>query len=79
MPVEENATEEKRITLTVPAINQSKAIIILASGREKADIVAQAINPNEKAVQLPVNKIRPGQGKIYWFIDKPASRQLALS
>ena len=79
MPVEENSTEEKRITLTLPVINQSKALILLVSGREKADVVAQALNSDLKTDALPVNGIRPGKGKIYWFIDKPASAQWVFS
>jgi len=68
---------EKRITLTLPAINHAAMIFFIISGLDKADIAAKVIeNKNEGA--FPANHIKPVNGNICWFLDKAAASQLTL-
>jgi 6-phosphogluconolactonase len=57
---------EKRITLTLPAINHEQEIFFLVSGPDKADIVAKVM----KNMGFPANEI---QGNVAWFLDKAAA------
>lgn len=67
--------EERRISMTLPLINAADTIFFVASGMEKAAIVHEALeDPSQN--QLPVNRVRPLNGAIRWFIDKGAASLL---
>jgi len=63
---------EKRITLTLPAINHAQMVFFLISGPDKAEIVSKVLE-NEKGSGFPANEINPAQGGICWFLDKAAA------
>ncbi len=77
VPVSQKGITEKRITLTLPAINHAGMIFFLVSGLEKADIVAEVLE-NEKKTAFPANEISPCQGKLCWFLDKAAASRFSL-
>jgi len=64
---------EKRITLTLPAINHAQEIFFLISGPDKADIVEKIM---ENKNSFPANEIKPIQGKLTWFLDKAAASNI---
>lgn len=64
--------ESWRVTLTLPIINNSKNIIFLAAGSSKAEIINKIFS-NEN-LNLPVQLVKPVNGKISWFIDKEAGK-----
>jgi 6-phosphogluconolactonase len=65
---------EKRITLTLPAINHAEMIFFLVSGPEKADMVHEILE-DENSI-FPAKEITPSQGSICWFLDKAAAGKL---
>ncbi|MBP8959101.1 MAG: 6-phosphogluconolactonase [Bacteroidales bacterium] len=65
---EHPATRQKRITLTVPVINNAKKVIFIISGRNKAEIVSEILE-NQDSTDSPASKIKPLFGTLYWYLD----------
>ncbi|NOY73803.1 MAG: 6-phosphogluconolactonase [Gammaproteobacteria bacterium] len=62
-----------RISITLPIINNAKNIIIIASGKPKADIIKEVFSkshPNKKT--YPIQLLQPS-GLVTWHIDQAAS------
>jgi 6-phosphogluconolactonase len=60
---------EVRITMTYPAIESSRRVAFLVSGREKATIF-RAIRAGES--QVPAARVHP-VGELFWFVDAAAA------
>jgi len=60
-----------RITLTLPALNRSRAVWFLASGDGKADAVAKALVPGDVA-DIPARGVT-GVDETVWFLDQAAA------
>jgi 6-phosphogluconolactonase len=65
------ATSEPRITLTYPALNSSRDVAFLVTGKEKRDVVARA-QGGDRA--LPAALVRP-VGRLHWFTDRDAASE----
>lgn len=65
-----------RITLTVPVIKQAARIVVLVSGRAKAEIVREVFRSEPDEVKYPVHFLWPILDKITWLIDAKAASQL---
>jgi 6-phosphogluconolactonase len=63
------AKSEARITLTYPAIDSSRDLAFLATGRDKRGIVTRA-QAGDRA--LPATMVRP-IGRLHWFTDRAAA------
>lgn len=63
---------EARITLTVPAINRSREVWLMAAGREEADAVRDSLAADSR---LPAGLIS-GQQRTLWFVDEEAAAHL---
>lgn len=70
--VSQKGVEKERITLTLPVINHAELIFFLVSGGEKADIVHKVLEGENKNL-FPAQKIKPGRGKLWWFLDRAAA------
>jgi len=58
----------KRVTLTLPVINNAKSILFLISGNEKKEIVDKIINGNAEAQKnYPAAMVKPRE-EITWMI-----------
>ena len=66
--VEDKNINHKRITLTYPIINNSKKIIFLATGKNKAQIIKKIIQ--DKNINYPASRINPVNGKVIYVLDK---------
>lgn len=60
---------EIRITMTYPAIESSRRVAFLVTGREKAPIVRAIRNGDTSA---PAARVQP-VGELVWFMDKAAA------
>lgn len=69
------ATQEARITLTLPVINRAQAIFFLASGLEKAQTVRRILETKGEDC-LPANRVRPSGGNLRWYLDRQAASGL---
>jgi 6-phosphogluconolactonase len=61
----------ERVTLTLPALNRTRATWLVVSGSEKAAAVAQALAGDE----LPAARVH-GSEETVWFLDRDAASGL---
>jgi len=65
-----------RVTLTLPVINRSRAVMFLEAGEQKAAIISNilaAAQPNE---ELPASLVHPDPGSLTWMLDSKAASLL---
>lgn len=72
--VEDKKINHKRITITLPLINNSKKIIFLVTGENKAQIIKEIID--NKNNRYPASLVNPKNGKILFVLDKEAGKKL---
>jgi 6-phosphogluconolactonase len=68
-----------RITMTAPVLCNAALILILVSGREKADVLKEIFEGDYRPDELPVQLIRPVRGKLLWLVDRTAAGRLSDS
>jgi len=66
-----------RITLTPPALLDSRRIVMLVSGDKKAEAVAAAIEGPDDVRRWPAQLIRAVSDSVEWLIDRPAAQGLS--
>lgn len=58
-----------RLTLTFPAINASRAVLICAAGTEKLAVAERVLaDPEGAAEDVPAALVRP-RGRLFWFLS----------
>lgn len=67
-------SQQKRITMTGPVINNSKVIAFLATGDNKADKVKEILI--EKDAELPAANIEAKNGKLVWWLDYGSAKNV---
>ncbi|XP_010260509.1 PREDICTED: probable 6-phosphogluconolactonase 2 [Nelumbo nucifera] len=70
----------ERITFTLPVINSASNVAVVVTGGNKADAVHLAIDdvgPDHPL--LPARMVCPTNGKLVWFLDRPAASKLEAS
>lgn len=67
---------QRRITLTMPVINNAKRIIFLVSGEDKAEIVSKVINKKGYYLAFPAAHVKPTDGILEWYLDEAAAAML---
>ncbi|KAM9312875.1 6-phosphogluconolactonase [Gastrophryne carolinensis] len=65
----------QRVTLTLPVINAAKTVVFVATGEGKAPILKRILQ-SEDPDPLPAARVAPVKGKLLWFLDEPAARDL---
>jgi len=75
IPVTAEKFPGERITLTLRVINNASKIIFLVSGRDKAKVLKEIIE--DKKGSLPVSRVNPKYGMVYFLVDKPAASLLS--
>jgi 6-phosphogluconolactonase len=65
-----------RITLTLPVINNAANVMVLVSGREKAETLRAVLEGPEASPPLPAQRIRPTSGSLLWIVDREAASLL---
>ena len=76
VPVAATGIAEKRVTLTLAAINHAKAVFFVASGREKALALKAVLSPTMTRPALPAQLVRPLHGGSWWFVDHDAAHTI---
>lgn len=64
----------ERITLTLPALNRSRAVWVIAAGAGKAGAVRQSLSGRDPVP--PAGLVR-GSDETVWFLDRAAAAELA--
>lgn len=62
----------ERVSLTIPALNRSRAVWFLVTGEEKAEAVRRAMSGD---LELPAAHVR-GMQETLWFLDSAAASEL---
>jgi 6-phosphogluconolactonase len=65
-----------RITLTLPLINASRAVVFMVSGAEKSAMVHQILHGRD-APPLPAQLVKPSDGELCWMLDRAAAGELS--
>jgi 6-phosphogluconolactonase len=66
-------TGQKRVSLTGPVLNNARHVSFLATGKSKANRIAQIINKEESAVTLPAYHVQPLHGRLSFYLDRNAA------
>ena len=69
-------TGQRRISLTLPVINNARKVTFLVAGEEKAEIVHKIFRDKKNSLNLPAAKIKPHAGILQWYLDEAASSKL---
>ena len=67
--------ESWRISLTFPTLNAARQLLLVASGKEKADIIAAVHDSNTAPGTYPVQRLMPS-GIMHWYLDAAAGSKL---
>jgi 6-phosphogluconolactonase len=65
-----------RITLTHPVLRAASHLVVLACGREKADILGKILTSEPDEVQYPIHALWPVLDKVTWLVDAEAAQAL---
>jgi 6-phosphogluconolactonase len=65
--------QEKRISLTYPALDSSRVVAFLVAGEDKRDILDKVLSGD---TSVPAGRIRP-LGEVLWFVDRAAAGRWA--
>lgn len=66
-----------RITFTFPVLNNSKCVMFLASGADKAPMLRDVLEGHPK-LPYPSQLVNPSNGHLLWMVDKAAAADLSL-
>jgi 6-phosphogluconolactonase len=62
-----------RITMTLPLINNGASVVFLVSGADKAEIVREVLEGENK---YPAQAVKPANGELIWMLDKEAAARI---
>ncbi|MFO7962974.1 MAG: 6-phosphogluconolactonase [Desulfobacterales bacterium] len=62
-----------RITMTLPVINHARNVVFVAAGSTKGTIISDVLHSKDEQPKLPVQMVKPSNGELHWFIDRPAA------
>ena len=65
-----------RITLTHPVLCAADNLVIMVTGREKAEIVREVFREEPDEIKYPVHTLWQILDKVTWLIDKDAATYL---
>lgn len=65
-----------RVSMTFPALNAAANILVLVSGKDKAETLARVFNDPPRPDFLPVQGIKPEDGSLIWLLDEAAHSKL---
>lgn len=66
-----------RITLMPRIVNNASNIVFIVAGENKSEILRRIIEGPYDPNVLPAQIIKPGNGNLYWFLDKEAAKKLS--
>jgi len=74
VPVKGGDPDVNRLTMTFPVLNNARHVVILVSGRSKAEVLRSIFE--ESQANLPAQGIRPINGRLKWLLDSEAASLL---
>jgi 6-phosphogluconolactonase len=71
---------QRRISLTIPVLNEAEAVLFLVSGPAKAQAVRRALERTGPAdPEVPASYVQPLHGRLLWLLDRAAAAELTLA
>ena len=70
------APEAARITLTLPVFNMAQRVIVLVSGKAKAEAVKATLEGADPDESWPARLVKPSDGRVLWLLDREAASLL---
>lgn len=67
------ATEQYRVTMGLPVINNAACVCFLACGAEKRTILSDIFKKKECAQHYPAYHVKPHHGSLFYFTDRSAT------
>jgi 6-phosphogluconolactonase len=68
-------TGQKRISLTLPVINNARRVSFLAAGKDKAKVLKEILEKGDSPLSYPASKVNPKNGVLEWYLDKAAASE----
>ena len=68
----------KRMTLTLPLINNAYNIAFVVAGSEKSTILSLVFKHQTSQADLPAQLVNPSEGDLRWFIDSTANTKIRI-
>ncbi len=65
-----------RVTFTPLLINLAQHIVVLVTGRSKAETLKQVLEGDHNPERLPIQRIQPQNGILHWIFDHAAAENL---
>lgn len=62
----------QRMSLTFSAINRAHRVNILVLGKGKHELITQLSRTSDNPKKYPVTGVKPGNGRLVWYIDNEA-------
>jgi 6-phosphogluconolactonase len=62
-----------RVTMTRPSLDNARKLLVLVTGRAKADIVRRVLDAPGPDPELPASLIHPTNGELLWMLDAAAA------
>lgn len=66
----------QRVTLTPLILNDTRNLVYLVTGSDKAAAVAAALEGPHDPARQPTQRIKPDSGRVFWLLDKAAAGKL---
>ena len=66
-----------RVTFTLPLLNAALEVAFLVGGTDKAPALRKVLESDAPGDQYPAKLVRPGDGKVIWFVDRAAASELS--
>lgn len=71
-----------RLTMTFPFLNSARNVLILVTGKSKAERIAQVLplvkSSTRNAEELPITNVQPTNGNLFWLLDEAAVGDLKI-
>lgn len=68
-----------RITLTLPVLNNARAVLFLVAGADKTDALRRVLAAQGDAQEVPARAVAPSAGTLSFYVDRAAAGELASS
>lgn len=65
-----------RLTMTYPILDKAAQVLFLVAGDDKTAVLKEVLEGPPDAERLPSQAIRTSPGKLVWYLDDAAARQL---
>jgi 6-phosphogluconolactonase len=69
-------SQQKRITLTLPVLNNAAMVIFLVTGEKKNAITKKILEQETGYEMFPASQVLPVNGKLVWMLDRGAASEL---